>query len=157
MSQHRNPVPTVDIIIEIDDGIVLIERKNPPHGWAIPGGFVDYGESLEDAARREAEEETSLKVRLVQMLYTYSNPARDPRQHTVSTVFIATATGNPRAADDAKNLGVFKSAELPKELAFDHARILNDYLHFKKTGQFPTPTGKDEPGLPGTGMSTRQP
>lgn len=138
--QHRNPVPTVDIIIEIKGGIVLIERRNAPYGWAIPGGFVDYGECLEDAARREAEEETSLKVTLKDMLYTYSNPARDPRRHTVSTVFTATARGNPAAADDAKNLKVFKLSELPKEMAFDHAQILADYIKFKKTGKRPKPT-----------------
>jgi len=137
--QHRNPVPTVDIIIEIKGGIVLIERRNAPYGWAIPGGFVDYGECLEDAARREAEEETSLKVTLQEMLYTYSNPARDPRRHTVSTVFTATARGNPAAADDAKNLKVFKLSELPKEMAFDHAQILADYIKFKKTGKLPKP------------------
>lgn len=136
---YRNPVPTVDIIIELKGGIVLIERRNAPFGWAIPGGFVDYGECLEDAARREAEEETSLKVTLKEMLYTYSNPARDPRRHTVSTVFIATAKGNPTAADDAKNLGIFKLHALPKELAFDHAQILADYIKFRKTGKRPKP------------------
>ncbi len=104
--KYRNPVPTVDIIIETPKGIVLIERRNPPHGWAIPGGFVDYGETLEDAARREAKEETSLDVELKNLLYVYSNPSRDPRQHTVSTVFIAKAKGTPKAADDAKNLRV---------------------------------------------------
>lgn len=137
--QHRNPVPTVDIIIEIKGGIVLIERRNAPYGWAIPGGFVDYGECLEDAARREAEEETSLQVTLKDMLYTYSNPARDSRRHTVSTVFTATAKGNPAAADDAKNLKVFKLSELPKEMAFDHAQILADYIKFRKTGKRPKP------------------
>jgi 8-oxo-dGTP diphosphatase len=136
---HKNPVPTVDIIIEVKGGIVLIERKNPPHGWAIPGGFVDYGESLEDAARREAKEETSLRVKLEQMLYVYSKPSRDPRQHTVSTVFIASAKGNPTAADDAKNLKIFKLTELPKILAFDHAQIIKDYVKFKKTGKMPKP------------------
>lgn len=138
--EYRNPVPTVDTIIEVKGGIILIERRNAPYGWAIPGGFVDYGESLEDAARREAEEETSLKVTLKEMLYTYSNPARDPRRHTVSTVFTATAKGNPTAADDAKNLAVFKLTALPKELAFDHAQILADYIKYKKTGRFPKPS-----------------
>lgn len=137
--QHRNPVPTVDIIIEVKGGIVLIERRNAPYGWAIPGGFVDYGESLEDAARREAEEETSLKVSLKSLLYTYSNPTRDPRRHTVSTVFTATATGTPQAADDAKNLKIFKPKDLPKKMAFDHAEILTDYLKFKKNGKLPVP------------------
>lgn len=136
---YRNPVPTVDIIIEIKGGIVLIERRNAPFGWAIPGGFVDYGECLEDAARREAEEETSLKVNLKTMLYAYSNPSRDPRRHTVSTVFTATAKGNPQAADDAKNLKIFKLNALPKEMAFDHAQILADYIKYKKTGKLPKP------------------
>lgn len=137
--KFRNPVPTVDIIIETPKGIVLIERKNPPHGWAIPGGFVDYGESLEDAARREALEETSLVVTLKNLLYVYSQPQRDPRQHTISAVFIAKAKGIPRAADDAKNLHVFSLSQLPKELAFDHAQILRDYLKFRKTGRLPQP------------------
>ncbi len=96
MAEHRNPVPTVDIIIELPDGIVLIQRKNPPEGWALPGGFVDYGESLEQAAVREAKEETSLDVELVRQLHTYSDPSRDTRFHTITTVFIATATGHPK-------------------------------------------------------------
>lgn len=137
--KYRNPVPTVDIIIETGRGIVLIERRNAPYGWAIPGGFVDYGETLEDAARREAKEETSLDVTLKKFLYSYSNPARDPRQHTISAVFIATAKGTPQAADDAKNLRIFKPSELPKEMAFDHAQILTDYLKFRKTGRLPKP------------------
>ena len=97
METYRNPVPTVDIIIEINGGIILIEREHPPYGWAIPGGFVDYGESLEDAAVREAEEETSLKVKSLIQLHTYSDPDRDPRQHTITTVFIAKGEGNPKA------------------------------------------------------------
>ena len=125
---YRNPLPTVDIIIEVKGGIVLIERKNPPHGWAIPGGFVDYGESVEDCAVREAREETSLDVRLKDLLYVYSRPDRDPRHHTLTTVFIATADGPPVAADDAKAAGVFSARTLPVPLAFDHAGILNDYF-----------------------------
>jgi ADP-ribose pyrophosphatase YjhB (NUDIX family) len=138
-AKYRNPVPTVDIIIETPKGIVLIERRNAPHGWAIPGGFVDYGETLEAAARREAKEETSLDVELKSLLYVYSHPSRDPRQHTVSAVFIAKAEGTPRAADDAKSLRVFKPAKLPAELAFDHRKILDDYLKFRKTGRVPKP------------------
>jgi 8-oxo-dGTP diphosphatase len=127
--RHRNPVPTVDIIIELrDQGLVLIQRANPPYGWALPGGFVDYGESLEDAARREAREETGLTVALLGQLHTYSDPRRDPRQHTISTVFVASAQGTPRAADDARSLAIFAPADLPRPLAFDHARILADYL-----------------------------
>jgi 8-oxo-dGTP diphosphatase len=117
----------------------LIERKNPPHGWALPGGFVDYGESLERAALREAREETSLDVKLVEQFHTYSDPRRDPRHHTVSTVFIATAQGTPRGADDAKVAQVFRQNELPRPVAFDHARILGDYFDFKKTGRRPKP------------------
>ena len=125
----RNPIPTVDIIIELQGrGIVLIKRKNPPYGWALPGGFVDYGESLEEAAVREAREETSLEVELLRQFHTYSDPGRDPRFHTLSTVFIARAQGEPRPADEATEIGVFKSESLPKDLAFDHARILEDYF-----------------------------
>ena len=130
---YRNPAPTVDLIIEIADrrgkaGIVLIERRNPPPGWALPGGFVDYGESLEQAAVREAEEETSLKVRLVRQLHTYSDPGRDPRKHTITTVFIARARGVPVARDDAQDIGIFTRQEIDFPLAFDHRRILNDYF-----------------------------
>jgi 8-oxo-dGTP diphosphatase len=129
MGDHRNPVPTVDIIIELPDGVVLIKRKNPPHGWALPGGFVDYGESLEQAAVREAKEETGLDVTLVRQLHTYSDPSRDPRLHTITTVYIARAEGRPKAADDAKETGVFKSFdELPRPLCFDHAEIMGDYF-----------------------------
>ena len=131
MAQYRNPVPTVDIIIEIEAGgekkIVLIERRNPPAGWAIPGGFVDYGESLEQAARREAKEETGLEVTLVRQLHTYSDPSRDERQHTISTVFIARAEGTPVGADDALRARLFSADALPSPMAFDHARIIEDY------------------------------
>ena len=129
---YRNPTPTVDIIIELIDRphrpIVLIERKNEPLGWAIPGGFVDYGEPVEMAARREAEEETGLQVQLVDLLWVYSDPNRDPRQHTMSVVFIATATGEPKAGDDAKGMGIFELWQIPRNLCFDHDRILQDYL-----------------------------
>ncbi len=138
---YRNPAPTVDIIIELvdrcDRPIVLIERKNPPYGWAIPGGFVDYGESVEAAARREAEEETSLKVELIEQFQVYSDPTRDPRQHTISIVFLARATGEPIAADDAKTLGVFELWKLPTDLCFDHDRILRDYRLFRDYGLRP--------------------
>jgi 8-oxo-dGTP diphosphatase len=136
---RRNPLPTVDIIIEVGGGIVLIERKNPPHGWAIPGGFVDYGESLEAAAVREAEEETSLKVQLIEQFYTYSDPRRDPRHHTISTVYIATAQGEPKSGDDAKAAKIFFEGQLPKPLVFDHHQILSDYFTYKRTGRRPTP------------------
>jgi ADP-ribose pyrophosphatase YjhB (NUDIX family) len=128
MGNPRNPYPTVDIIIEIDGGIVLIERKNPPHGWALPGGFVDWGESLEDAAVREATEETSLDVTLDRQFHAYSDPSRDPRHHTITVVFVAQATGTPKAHDDAVNLGIFTQDTLPSPIVFDHATILDDYF-----------------------------
>ncbi len=124
---YKNPVPTVDIIINIADGIVLIERKNPPFGWALPGGFVDYGETLEQAAVREAKEETSLDINLDKQFNTYSSPDRDPRVHTLSTVFIATAEGQPIGCDDAKQAKIFYRDNLPA-LAFDHSKILDDYF-----------------------------
>jgi len=136
--QRKNPLPTVDIIIEIRrqdgrEGIVLIERKNPPYGWALPGGFVEYGESLEEAAQREAKEETCLEVELIRQFHTYSSPDRDPRFHTISTVFIGRASGLPRARDDARSIGVFTPEEINFPLAFDHRRILDDYLKEKTT------------------------
>jgi len=138
--KYSNPLLTVDIIVELADGtIVLIERKNPPYGWALPGGFVDYGEAIECAAIREAKEEISLDVSLTEQFYTYSDPHRDSRHHTVSTVFIATAEGVPEAADDAKTVRTFHENNLPAPLAFDHARILRDYFSFKKTGARPKP------------------
>ncbi|HIK40946.1 NUDIX hydrolase [Thermoleptolyngbya oregonensis NK1-22] len=138
---YRNPVPTVDIIIELMDRpyrpIVLIERLNPPFGWALPGGFVDYGESVEDAAEREAAEETGLQVKLTEQFQVYSDPQRDPRLHTLSVVFLATAKGDPFAGDDAKNLGVFEIWDLPSNLCFDHDRILRDYRYFREHGLRP--------------------
>ncbi|MEB3360031.1 MAG: NUDIX hydrolase [Synechococcales bacterium] len=135
---YRNPAPTVDLIIELVDRphqpIVLIERKNPPYGWALPGGFVDYGESVEAAAQREALEETGLEVTLLEQLLVYSDPARDPRQHTLSVVFLATATGEPNASDDAKDLAVFEMWRCPKNLCFDHDRILQDYWRYRQHG-----------------------
>ena len=128
MSEHKNPFPTVDIIIEVEGGIVLIERKNPPYGWAIPGGFVDYGETVEAAAVREAKEETGLVVRLTGLLGVYSDPTRDPRSHTISTVFVASAAGRPVADDDAADAGVFTEDTLPGDIAFDHREILEDYF-----------------------------
>jgi 8-oxo-dGTP diphosphatase len=137
---QRNPLPTVDIIIEVaGGGIVLIERKNPPHGWALPGGFVDYGESLESAAVREAEEETSLQVQLIEQFYTYSDPSRDSRHHSISTVYIATAQGVPKGADDAKTAKVFVAGQLPQPVVFDHSEILSDYFTYKRTGRRPKP------------------
>jgi 8-oxo-dGTP diphosphatase len=139
--KYRNPLPTVDIIIEVmagreKRGIVLIERRDPPPGWALPGGFVDYGESLEAAAVREAREETSLEVELLGQLRTYSDPARDPRKHTISTVFVARAQGAPQAGDDARTAAVVDPRDRSRPLAFDHRQILDDYLAFRK-GLFP--------------------
>ena len=131
--QYRNPFPTVDIIIELPEGIVLIERKNPPYGWALPGGFVDYGESLEQAAKREACEETGLELSNMRLLGCYSDPARDSRMHTISTVYIATGHGMPLAADDAAALHVFPPEQLPSPLCFDHEVILQHYLQQRDT------------------------
>jgi 8-oxo-dGTP diphosphatase len=129
---YRNPVPTVDIIIEIEHrGIVLIERKNPPPGWALPGGFVDYGESLEDAARREAREETDLELTGLEQFRAYSDPHRDPRQHTITNVFLAQAQGRPSGGDDAGQAKVFTAETIPAQLAFDHGRILADYFEYR--------------------------
>jgi len=131
----NTPHISVDGIVKLYDaqdryrGIVLIERKNPPHGWAFPGGFVDIGETIETALRREMKEEISLDVQIERLLGIYSDPGRDPRFHTVSAVFVCRATGTPEAADDARRVHVVENAEargLP--LVFDHARILADYL-----------------------------
>jgi ADP-ribose pyrophosphatase YjhB (NUDIX family) len=129
VAELRNPLLTVDIIIEMGaGGIVLIERKNPPAGWALPGGFVDYGETLEEAACREAREETGLFLENLRQFRAYSDPRRDPRHHTVTVVFVASARGTPQAADDARKLGVFPAQGLPTPIAFDHAVILADYV-----------------------------
>ena len=127
----RQPRLTVDIIIELPTGIVLVERKNPPYGWAIPGGFVEYGETLETCALREAKEETGLDIFNLRQFHAYSEPDRDPRGHTITVVFIAQATGTPHAASDAKNVGVFTRDNLPENIAFDHRRILEDYFNWK--------------------------
>lgn len=131
-AKYRNPVPTVDVILEMHDGrILLIDRKNPPLGWALPGGFIDYGESCEAAAVREAAEETGLDVILTHQLGTYSDPSRDPRQHTITTVFIAQPADEtvPRAGDDAAAIGLFAPHDIPWDaLCFDHERILRDHL-----------------------------
>ena len=133
VTTYINPVPTVDIIIECETpggerGILLIERKGEPTGWAIPGGYVDYGETFEEAAVREAREETGLEVELVRQFHAYSDPRRDPRQHNVSVVFVARARGAPTAGSDAARVGLFTEESLPEELAFDHAAILADYF-----------------------------
>jgi len=131
--RYISPVPTVDIIIEVEletraKGIVLIYRRNEPRAWALPGGFVDYGETLEETAVREAREETGLAVESIAQFHTYSDPTRDPRRHTISTVFIARAKGRPGPGDDAERVGVFAEENIPPSLAFDHKRILEDYF-----------------------------
>jgi 8-oxo-dGTP diphosphatase len=143
MQRPVTPLLTVDIIIELSDRpdrpIVLIQRKYPPPGWALPGGFVDVGESLEQAAVREAREETSLAVRLTTLLGCYSDPRRDARGHTASVVYVATAEGAPSAQDDAAALDVFSPQDLPQPLAFDHGQILRDYLQYRLHGKYPRP------------------
>jgi 8-oxo-dGTP diphosphatase len=128
VKNYRNPFPTVDIIIRMDRKIVLIKRRNEPKGWALPGGFVDYGESLEDAARREALEETGLDLRDLRQFGAYSDPRRDPRQHNISVVFTAEGVGEPLGGDDAARAELFSPTALPAPLCFDHGRILADYL-----------------------------
>lgn len=149
--EWRNPTPTVDVVIRQGETIVLIKRANPPHGWALPGGFIDEGERVERAAVREALEETGLDVRLEALLYVYSDPSRDPRQHTMSVVFTATAEGAPEGLDDAleaRQVPIQQLRTLLAEepalldglpLAFDHAAILRDYLVFLDTGDRPRP------------------
>jgi 8-oxo-dGTP diphosphatase len=137
--EYRNPVPAVDIIIEVDERIVLVERKNEPLGWALPGGFIDEGESVEQAAIREAREETGLEIELQELLYVYSNPDRDPRKHTMSVVFIAKAQGTPEAADDAQSAELIDRRELPDDLCFDHRTILAHYLRYRRSGDRPDP------------------
>jgi 8-oxo-dGTP diphosphatase len=137
---YRNPTPTVDVLIELDGRpgtVVLIKRANEPQGWAIPGGFVDEGEFLADAAVREAKEETELDVELQELFHCYSDPARDPRSHTVSTVFTARAAGAPSGSDDAAEAQVFALDALPSPIVFDHATILADYVVYRATGKRP--------------------
>lgn len=139
MSEPRNPYPTVDVIIETAGGVVLIERAHEPRGWALPGGFVDYGEAPADAARREVKEETGLDVELTDLLFVYGAPDRDPRQHNLSVVYVGRASGTPRGGDDAARAEVFALDALPSPLCFDHARILEDYRRFRATGARPRP------------------
>ncbi len=136
MGQYKNPVPTVDCIVELPgERIVLVHRKNPPLGWALPGGFVDRGEALHDACVREVKEETGLSVDLSEQFFTYSDPNRDPRQHTLSTVYIGWAEGTPKGSDDASEAKGFPIDQIPPDLCFDHSTIVADYLVYKRTGK----------------------
>lgn len=127
-------MPTVDIIIEAEGGIVLIERRYEPLGWALPGGFVDYGETAEQVAIREAREETSLEIDNLRLLGCYSDPARDLRHHTISTVYVARGRGIPTAGDDAAGAAIFAITDIPLSLCFDHGKILSDYRRQKAGG-----------------------
>lgn len=136
MAAYKNPIPTVDCIVELPrDRIVLIKRKNEPKGWALPGGFVDEGEPLHVACVREVKEETGLDVDLSEQFFTYSDPSRDPRKHTLSTVYIGWADGEPSGSDDAEDAKAFTLDQLPRELCFDHGMILSDYVTYKRTGK----------------------
>ena len=140
MDAYRNPAPTVDVIVERHGAVLLIRRRNEPIGWALPGGFVDEGEKVGDAAVREAKEETGLDVVLTALLHVYSDPARDRRRHTMSVVYVATAaTGEVHGSDDAAEARWFPWDALPSPIVFDHAAILRDYVHFRDTGERPSP------------------
>ncbi len=136
---YRNPKPTVDVVISTPRGIVLVRRANPPYGWALPGGFIDEGEAAEAAAIREVLEETGLQIGLDDLLGVYSDPARDPRFHTMSVVFTAHSDGIPSGGDDALEARCFALDALPKPIVFDHKRILQDYQAFRATGARPDP------------------
>jgi 8-oxo-dGTP diphosphatase len=141
-TEYRNPKPTVDILIELagtPGQLVFIIRKNPPRGLALPGGFVDEGEWIADAAVREAKEETGLDVELTELFHVYSDPARDARQHTVSIVFLARASGNPVGGDDADRCIVCAPDALPQPLVFDHSLIVADYVAYRRNGVRPPP------------------
>jgi 8-oxo-dGTP diphosphatase len=138
--ERRGPSPTVDVVIALaGDRVVLVRRKHPPPGWALPGGFVDEGETLEAAAVREAKEETGLDVTLTDLLYVYSDPRRDPRRHTLSAVFLGRASGEPAGGDDAAEARGFAWTALPSPIAFDHAEILRDARSFLLGGARPRP------------------
>jgi 8-oxo-dGTP diphosphatase len=140
---HRGPRAAADALIEFPDRrFVLIRRRNPPPGWAIPGGFIDEGETADQAAVREAREETGLDVELTELFHVYSDPHRDPRHHTLSVLFLARASGDPVGADDAVEARAFDANSVPYDLAFDHARILADYFLYRATGERPRPDPK---------------
>jgi 8-oxo-dGTP diphosphatase len=142
MARPICPPVAADVIIEVGDRIVFIERKNPPPGWAWPGGFVEFGETVEQAAVREAREETSLEVQLRALLGVYSRPDRDPRGQSISIVYIGRASGDPKGQDDAHDARLFDPEHPPSPLAFDHAEILADYRRWRATGELPAPWRK---------------
>jgi ADP-ribose pyrophosphatase YjhB (NUDIX family) len=133
--EYRGPRVSADVIVTIGGKILLVKRRNPPYGWAIPGGFIEYGESAEDAAARELREETGIGLEDLAQFHVYSEPGRDPRFHTVTVVFTATSSDTPIAGDDAAEISLFNPDELPSPLAFDHGQILEDYLGSLKTQQ----------------------
>ncbi len=139
------PLLTVDAILEVDAGsVVLVRRRFEPLGWALPGGFVQCGESLEDACRREVLEETGLEIEALEQMHAYSDPGRDPRRPTVTVVFVARARGTPRGGDDAAEAAAFPLNDIPQPLCFDHGRILEDYrLRLRRLGAAP---GRPTPG-----------
>jgi 8-oxo-dGTP diphosphatase len=139
MSEPRGPSPTADVIIAVGERVVLVERRYEPKGWALPGGFIELGETAAAAALREAEEETGLVPTLTELFHVYSDPGRDPRRHTLSVVYLGIATGEPRGGDDAEHAALFAESALPSPLAFDHARILDDYFTYRRTGRRPVP------------------
>lgn len=132
--EYKNPKPTADIIVDFDEKVLLVNRRNEPRGWAIPGGFIDYGESAEDAAVREIREETGIEVTGLAQFHTYSDPNRDPRFHTLTVVFTARGVGIPVAGDDAAEVGLYSPDELPSPIVFDHATILADYFRSRDKG-----------------------
>lgn len=130
--RYKNPYPTADVIVEIKGKILLIKRGNPPYGWAIPGGFIDYGEKAEDAARREIREEAGIEITDLEQFHVYSDPSRDPRFHTLTVVFTAKSDDTPKAGDDAAETGLFDMGNLPSPIVFDHSEILKDYFEKRK-------------------------
>ena len=133
IERHKNPFPTVDVIVEIGNKVLLVKRRNPPHGWALPGGFIEYGESAEEAANREIFEEAGIHLTGLKQFRCYSAPKRDPRFHTITLVFSATSFDKPSAGDDAAEAALFDLDELPSPIVFDHIKILEDFFSSKIT------------------------
>lgn len=132
----KSPILTVDIIIEQDENILLIDRKFKPLGLTLPGGHVNYNETIEHAAKRETKEETGLDIRIRDILSVYSDPKRDPRKHAVSVVFIAEANGKAKAGSDAKDIKYISRKNIPKNIAFDHKKIIDDYFRQRGKNNF---------------------